>query len=163
MAFDITDRRESEQDLATAYATLRAVEASRRDLLVRLLRARELEASRLAADLHDGPVQRFMAVGLRLASLRGMVEDPAAREVIANLETHVGGGSTPALADDRARAAGARDGRPLRRRGFSSCTGAMIAPMSTALSSGSPTRRVSIRALSLADQPLGHPLLYQDP
>ena len=92
MAFDITDRRESEHDLATAYATLRAVEASRRDLLVRLLRARELEASRLAADLHDGPVQRFTAVGLRLASLRGRVADPAAREAIADLETHVGEG-----------------------------------------------------------------------
>jgi hypothetical protein len=33
---------------------------------------------------------------------------------------------------------------------FCSCTGAMIAPMSTALSSGSPTRNVSIRPLSLA-------------
>src|SRR3954451_12540198 len=63
---------------------------------------------------------------------------------------------------------------------FCNCTGAMIAPMSTALSSGSPTRSVSILALSLttsrsatpsgpplpalgpAPQPVGPPPLHQN-
>ena len=38
----------------------------------------------------------------------------------------------------------------------------MIAPMSTALSSGSPTRSVSILRLELRDQPLGDTFLRQD-
>ena len=65
----------------------------------------------------------------------------------------VGGKNQPSrgqLQDGCHRAAPSSWPRRTRPWIFSSCTGAMIAPMSTALSSGSPTRRVSIRALSLA-------------
>ena len=45
----------------------------------------------------------------------------------------------------------------------SSCTGATIAPMSTALSSGEPTRSFSIRARSFAHEPVGDAFLHEQP
>ena len=45
----------------------------------------------------------------------------------------------------------------------SSCTGATIAPMSTALSSGEPSRSVSMRARSFAIEPLAHAFLHEQP
>ncbi len=50
--------------------------ASRQAVMYRMesLRARELERERIAADLHDGPLQSFISVQMRLEILRRMLE-----------------------------------------------------------------------------------------
>ncbi|MGI5398098.1 PAS domain-containing sensor histidine kinase [Streptomyces sp. CA-135486] len=52
---DITERRQAEQALL--------LETERRHLLAETMRSREQERTWLAAELHDGPIQRLTAVG----------------------------------------------------------------------------------------------------
>jgi PAS domain S-box-containing protein len=52
---DITERRQAEQTLL--------LETERRHLLAETMRSREQERTWLAAELHDGPIQRLTAVG----------------------------------------------------------------------------------------------------
>jgi PAS domain S-box-containing protein len=85
MAFDITERRGAERELETMYTALRLTEASRRDLLIELMRAHELEASRVASDLHDGAAQTFAAVAYRLQALRNASGDEDTRTALDKL------------------------------------------------------------------------------
>lgn len=55
---------------------LRRGNQQRRRLLFHLVRAQEGERERLAADLHDDPVQKMTAVGLRLSVLKRTVGEP---------------------------------------------------------------------------------------
>jgi PAS domain S-box-containing protein len=60
---DVTERRVAERELA-------AIQADRAKLLDRTVEAAEQERKRLAADLHDGPVQHLAAMEVRLEALR---------------------------------------------------------------------------------------------
>ena len=52
--------------LVAANAALQEAQTERRTLLARTVRAGEEERTRIAADLHDGPIQRLAALGLLL-------------------------------------------------------------------------------------------------
>ncbi len=56
-------------DVMRLFEQLSVAEASRRDLLHRLIRSTEDERARLAHDLHDGPIQELSAAALRLEHL----------------------------------------------------------------------------------------------
>ena len=60
---DVTDGRTAERALA-------AIQTERSRLLDRTVEASEQERTRLAADLHDGPVQHLAAMEVRLQALR---------------------------------------------------------------------------------------------
>jgi len=63
----LLDEVEAQRDqLRTTFAELEQAQADRRLLLDRTVRAAEDERTRLAANLHDGPVQRLAAVSLIL-------------------------------------------------------------------------------------------------
>jgi signal transduction histidine kinase len=61
---------------ARLYGALRQLEEQRRELLARLVRAEEEERRRIAADIHDDPIQVISALGLRLDLLRRSLSDP---------------------------------------------------------------------------------------
>jgi PAS domain S-box-containing protein len=63
---DVTDRHVAEQKL-------RVLEAERSSLLKQTVHATELERKRVAAELHDGPVQHLTAFDVKLESLRDRV------------------------------------------------------------------------------------------
>jgi two-component system, NarL family, sensor histidine kinase UhpB len=66
---DVTERRRVREELEQAHE-------ARRDMLKRVVEVAESERRRLAADLHDGPIQRLSALTVRLETARGA----AARE-----------------------------------------------------------------------------------
>jgi signal transduction histidine kinase len=58
--------RERGSALQSALANLEKVESERKHLLDRTMRGVEEERTRIAAELHDGPIQRLTAVGYQL-------------------------------------------------------------------------------------------------
>jgi PAS domain S-box-containing protein len=68
---DITERKRSEDELRASYELLRRVDEDRRRLLSRLVSAQEEERQRVAGDIHDDPIQKLTAAGLRLEMLKG--------------------------------------------------------------------------------------------
>lgn len=81
---DITERRRMEEELELRFERLRKLDAERRRLLERLIRAREEEAARIAGDIHDDPLQKMAALALRVSLLRERTRDP---ESLRQLET----------------------------------------------------------------------------
>jgi PAS domain S-box-containing protein len=82
---DVTDRRATQQELEASFAEVRRLSAERSHLLDRLVDAQELERERIAGDIHDDPLQKLTAVGLRLNALRphlGSDEGLAAMRVL---------------------------------------------------------------------------------
>jgi PAS domain S-box-containing protein len=75
--FDITERKRAEEELRESMDLLATSHAERRSLLARLVAAQEEERQRIAADIHDDPIQKMTAVGLRLEAFkrRGAVEE----------------------------------------------------------------------------------------
>jgi PAS domain S-box-containing protein len=69
VAFDVSDMKTVQGKLEESIDDLRRTDAERRFLLARLVHAQEEERSRIASDLHDDPVQKMTAVGLRLEAL----------------------------------------------------------------------------------------------
>jgi PAS domain S-box-containing protein len=69
IARDVTDQRATETELVQTVAVLRRIDAERRGLLGRLVTAQEEERRRIALELHDDPVQKLAAVGMRLEVL----------------------------------------------------------------------------------------------
>lgn len=67
---DISERRRSERDL----------------LLSQLVRVREEERLRVAADLHDDTIQAIAAAGVRLDLLRGAISEPEQVKLLDRLE-----------------------------------------------------------------------------
>lgn len=63
---DVTERHDSEEKLRT-------LQAERSSLLDQTVQATELERKRVAAELHDGPVQHLTAFDVKLESLRDRV------------------------------------------------------------------------------------------
>lgn len=68
----------------------RAAQEERRRLLARLMAAQESERLRLAADLHDDPIQTMTAAALRLEALRRHSTSPKQEEMIVKLEETIG-------------------------------------------------------------------------
>jgi PAS domain S-box-containing protein len=66
---DITDRKEAEEKLRWSLDVLRRTLQQRRELAQRLQHAQELERRRIAADIHDDPIQVMSAVDMRLQML----------------------------------------------------------------------------------------------
>ena len=69
----------------------RRLEKERRTLLVQLVRTQEEERRRLGGDIHDDPIQKMIAVGMRLHTLRGQVHDPELDAGLSELATKVSG------------------------------------------------------------------------
>jgi PAS domain S-box-containing protein len=76
VVFDITDRKLADDELQRSFELLRAADAERRQLLSRIVEAQEAERRRIAADIHDDPIQKMTAVGLRLETLARHLHDP---------------------------------------------------------------------------------------
>ena len=76
---DITAQKEAEEKLRWSLDVLRRTIQQRRELAVRLEGAQEEERRRIAADIHDDPIQAMSAVDLRLSMLaeKGRSADPS--------------------------------------------------------------------------------------
>ena len=79
-----TVQRDLSQRLAAENA-LRELAEQRRALLTRLVDAQDAERSRIAADVHDDPVQALAAVDLRLGLLRNQL-DLRAPDLLPNVD-----------------------------------------------------------------------------
>jgi PAS domain S-box-containing protein len=68
---DISERKRAEDELRSSYELLRRIDEDRRRLLSSLVSAQEEERQRVAGDIHDDPIQKLTAAGLRLEMLKG--------------------------------------------------------------------------------------------
>ncbi len=88
--FDITERKEAEEELRRNMQLLAGAHAERRRLLARLVAAQEEERRRIAEDIHDDPIQKMAAVGIRLGSVgEHLAGDEEGRRLMASLEGNV--------------------------------------------------------------------------
>ncbi len=71
---------EQTQELRATVTELQDANGHRQRLLSHLVRAQEEERQRIAGDVHDDPVQRVVAVSMRLQLLRRSVTEPEVRE-----------------------------------------------------------------------------------
>ncbi len=80
-------------DRLAAETALRDLADQRQGLLTRLVDAQDAERTRIAADVHDDPVQALAAVDLRLGMLKRRLQDrsPDLVESLAALQTSVTG------------------------------------------------------------------------
>jgi signal transduction histidine kinase len=72
---------------------LRRAHSVRRHLLKRIVEVAEEERTRVASDLHDGPIQRLTALTLRLEVAKvaaGRGDPEAAQDAIAQVQTQIG-------------------------------------------------------------------------
>jgi len=84
--FDITARKQADVELRQSLELLRRTDRERRRLLEVLVSAQEEERRRIAEAIHDDPVQKITAVGLRLQLLRRSLSDPAQLEIVDELQ-----------------------------------------------------------------------------
>jgi PAS domain S-box-containing protein len=89
--FDITDRKRADEELQRSFDLLRSADAERRTLLSRIVEAQEEERRRIAADIHDDPVQKMTAVSLRIDSLAKHVDGADGRRQLDALREAVAG------------------------------------------------------------------------
>ncbi|MGH2555914.1 MAG: GAF domain-containing sensor histidine kinase [Actinomycetota bacterium] len=82
---------ERTQELSESLNDLRLVDAQRQRLLSRLVNAEEEERRRIAANIHDGPVQQIVNASMRLELLRKRLTDPAQVSAVDAISTAVGG------------------------------------------------------------------------
>src|SRR5213080_2823188 len=85
---DITQRKEVEERLRWSLEVLRRTVQQRRELARRLQNAQEAERQRIAADIHDDPIQVMSAVDMRLQMLAGFPES-ITTEALAGIEAEV--------------------------------------------------------------------------
>jgi len=85
---DITERMEAEEKLRWSLDVLRQTLQQRRELARRLQNAQESERQRIAADLHDDPIQVMSAVDMRLQMLAEF-PNTVTPEAIAGIESEV--------------------------------------------------------------------------
>jgi len=79
---DITEQKEAESKLRWSLDVLRRTIQQRRELAARLGNAQEEERRRIAADIHDDPVQVMAAVDMRLQLLAGMSRAATSEELL---------------------------------------------------------------------------------
>jgi PAS domain S-box-containing protein len=87
--FDVTARHAAEEERNRNIGLMRRADRQRRELLSALVSAQEAERKRLATEIHDDPVQKMTAVGLRLGALLRTLEDPIQLRVIEQLQATV--------------------------------------------------------------------------
>jgi PAS domain S-box-containing protein len=87
---DITQRKEVEERLRWSLDVLRRTIQQRRELARRLQNAQEAERQRIAADIHDDPIQVMSAVDMRLQMLAEYPETITS-EALAGIEAEVRG------------------------------------------------------------------------
>lgn len=84
------ERRQAEDQLRESYQMLRATDKERRRLLSHLVQAQEEERHRIAADIHDDPIQKMVAVGMRLQMLQaGLIDAEQQADVVKKLHDTV--------------------------------------------------------------------------
>jgi signal transduction histidine kinase len=86
------ESRERGVALQSALSNLEKVESERKHLLDRTMRGAEEERTRIAAELHDGPIQRLTAIGYQLeeASMTLHAGDPpAVDELLTAAQRHL--------------------------------------------------------------------------
>ena len=81
LMLDVTAEKETEEKLRRSMEALRRTVQQRRELAVRLEGAQEEERRRIAADMHDDPIQVMSAVDLRLQLLAGDPSKVTAHEL----------------------------------------------------------------------------------
>ena len=79
---DITEQKEAESKLRWSLEVLRRTLQQRRELAARLGSAQEEERRRIAADIHDDPVQVMAAVDMRLQLLAGRPHAATSEELL---------------------------------------------------------------------------------
>lgn len=88
VARDVTERLKAAERIETLYAALEQKEQARTEALAQLIRATEDERSRVAADLHDGPVQELSTLAIRLDLARTVLkrgQQPEAEDVLTDV------------------------------------------------------------------------------
>jgi PAS domain S-box-containing protein len=85
---DITDRKQAEEKLRWSLDILRQTIQQRRELAQRLETAQEEERRKIAADIHDDPIQVMSAVEMRLAIYQ-QAPEALTLEELADLQTTV--------------------------------------------------------------------------
>jgi PAS domain S-box-containing protein len=83
---DMTQRKGTEEELRRSIEMLRASDQERRQLVSRLVTAREEEAQRIATEIHDDPIQKLSAAALRLGMLGKEVDGKKQSETIAHIQ-----------------------------------------------------------------------------
>ena len=86
---DVTSQRQSDQRVRQTLDALRGADAERRRLLTHLVRAKEEERSRVAADIHDDSVQVMTSVAIELERLERGVDDPLLGASLTHIEERV--------------------------------------------------------------------------
>jgi PAS domain S-box-containing protein len=79
---DITEQKEAESKLRWSLDVLRRTIQQRRELASRLESAQEEERRRIAADIHDDPIQVMSAVDMRLQLLAAMPATATSEELL---------------------------------------------------------------------------------
>ena len=79
---DVTERRQADEALRQSIEALQQSAAERRHLLSSLVRAREEERHRIAADIHDDTVQVMSAVAMRLDLLHQQLTEPDQQQIV---------------------------------------------------------------------------------
>jgi PAS domain S-box-containing protein len=87
---DITQRKEAEERLRWSLEVLRRTVQQRQELARRLQTAQEAERQRIAADIHDDPIQVMSAIDMRLQMLAEFPET-ITTEALAGIEAEVRG------------------------------------------------------------------------
>ncbi|MEX0755204.1 MAG: PAS domain-containing protein [Actinomycetota bacterium] len=90
LLMDVSETRKVEEDLQHSLALLEHGDAERRELLAHLVSAQEQERVRIASDIHDDPLQKLTAVGMRLGGLRRELGE-SAPEMVLQLERTISG------------------------------------------------------------------------
>jgi PAS domain S-box-containing protein len=79
---DITPQKEAEDKVRWSLEVLRRTVQERRELARRLESAQEEERRRIAADIHDDPIQVMSAVDMRLQMLSQMPQTISSKEIL---------------------------------------------------------------------------------
>src|SRR6516165_1239875 len=83
---DLTEAQRAQFVLRRGVEILMSESRDRQALLGHLIRAREEERVRIAADIHDDAIQLISAANLRLQQLRLRLRDQAARPILDKLQ-----------------------------------------------------------------------------
>jgi signal transduction histidine kinase len=86
---DVTERKRSEREVSRTLEMLRESDRERRQLVSRLVAAREEEAQRIAGEIHDDPIQKLSAVALRVGMLRREVDEQRRSDAIEQIQEAV--------------------------------------------------------------------------
>lgn len=89
VVLDISRRKDAEEQLERGLSMLRRAEQARRQLLRHLVRAQEEERRRIAADIHDDPLQVMGTVAIRLGMMRHGSTDAGQLAQLTELEEAV--------------------------------------------------------------------------